>query len=31
MYSELFPAFVGPALLFLVLELLVLLWLRRWP
>lgn len=31
MYSELFPAFVGPALLLLVLELLVLLWLRRWP
>jgi len=31
MYTELFPAFVGPALLFLALEFLVLLWLRRWP
>lgn len=31
MYTELFPAFVGPALLFLAIELLVLLWLRRWP
>ncbi len=31
MYTELFPAFVGPALLFLGIELLVLLWLRRWP
>ena len=31
MYTELFPAFVGPALLFLLLELLVLLFLRRWP
>lgn len=31
MYTELFPAFVGPALLFLLIELLVLLWLRRWP
>ncbi len=30
-YAELFPAFVGPALLFLFVELLVLLWLRRWP
>ena len=30
-YSELFPAFVGPALLFLLFELLILLWLRRWP
>jgi len=31
MYTELFPAFVGPALVFLVIELLALLWLRRWP
>ena len=31
MYTELFPAFVGPALLFLLMELLLLLWLRRWP
>ena len=31
MYTELFPAFVGPALLFLIGELLVMLWLRRWP
>jgi Ca-activated chloride channel family protein len=31
MYTELFPAFVGPALLFLLIELLFLLWLRRWP
>jgi Ca-activated chloride channel family protein len=31
MYTELFPAFVGPALVFLLIELLVLLWLRRWP
>lgn len=31
MYTELFPAFVGPALIFLFMELLVLLWLRRWP
>ena len=31
MYTELFPAFVGPALIFLAVELLVLLWLRRWP
>ena len=31
MYTELFPAFVGPALLFLLVELLLLLWLRRWP
>jgi len=31
MYTELFPAFVGPALLFLILELLTALWLRRWP
>lgn len=31
MYTELFPAFVGPALLFLAIELFVLLWLRRWP
>ena len=31
MYTELFPAFVGPALLFLLIELLLLLWLRRWP
>jgi len=31
MYTELFPAFVGPALLFLMIELLLLLWLRRWP
>jgi Ca-activated chloride channel family protein len=30
-YTELFPAFVGPALLFLALELVMLLWLRRWP
>ncbi len=30
-YTELFPAFVGPALLFLTIELLLLLWLRRWP
>jgi len=30
-YADLFPAFVGPALIFLSLELLVLLWLRRWP
>jgi Ca-activated chloride channel family protein len=31
MYTELFPAFVGPALLFILIELLLLLWLRRWP
>ena len=31
MYTELFPAFVGPALLLLFSELLVMLWLRRWP
>ncbi len=31
MYTELFPAFIGPAFLFLVLELLISLWLRRWP
>ena len=31
MYTELFPAFVGPALIFLVIELFVLVWLRRWP
>ena len=31
MYTELFPAFVGPALIFLLIELLLLLWLRRWP
>ena len=31
MYTELFPAFVGPALVFLLIELLVWLWLRRWP
>jgi Ca-activated chloride channel family protein len=31
MYTELFPAFLAPALLFLFLELVVLLWLRRWP
>jgi Ca-activated chloride channel family protein len=31
MYTELFPAFVGPALIFLLIELLALLWLRRWP
>ena len=31
MYTELFPAFVGPALLFFLIELLVLLSLRRWP
>lgn len=31
MYTELFPAFVGPAMLFLLVELLVMLWLRRWP
>jgi Ca-activated chloride channel family protein len=31
MYTELFPAFVGPALLFLLIELLLLLSLRRWP
>jgi Ca-activated chloride channel family protein len=30
-YTELFPAFVGPALVFLLIELVVLLWLRRWP
>jgi Ca-activated chloride channel family protein len=30
-YTELFPAFVGPALLFLLLELAIFLWLRRWP
>ena len=30
-YTELFPAFVGPALLFLALELLLMLWMRRWP
>ena len=30
-YTELFPAFIGPALVFLLIELLVLLWLRRWP
>jgi len=31
MYTELFPAFLGPALLFLLIEVLILLWLRRWP
>lgn len=31
MYTELFPAFVGPALLFLLIEVLILVWLRRWP
>ena len=31
MYTELFPAFVGPAVLFLLMEILVLAWLRRWP
>ncbi|MGB5813353.1 MAG: VWA domain-containing protein [Polyangiales bacterium] len=31
MYTELFPAFVGPALVFLGIEFLILLWLRRWP
>ena len=31
MYTELFPAFVGPALLLLFVELLIMLWLRRWP
>jgi len=31
MYSELFPAFVGPSLIFLLIELLTILWLRRWP
>jgi Ca-activated chloride channel family protein len=31
MYTELVPAFVGPALAFLLIELLLLLWLRRWP
>jgi len=31
MYTELFPAFVAPAFLFLLVELLALLWLRRWP
>ena len=31
MYTELFPAFVGPALLFILIELFLLLWLRRWP
>lgn len=31
LYTELFPAFVGPALLFLLIEVLVLFWLRRWP
>lgn len=31
MYTELFPAFVGPALLFLLIELLIVLALRRWP
>jgi Ca-activated chloride channel family protein len=30
-YTELFPAFVGPALFFLLMELVVMLWLRRWP
>lgn len=30
-YTELFSAFVIPALAFLLLELFVLLWLRRWP
>ncbi len=31
MYTELFPAFTGPALLFLLIEVLILLWLKRWP
>lgn len=31
MYTELFPAFVGPALLLLLIELVTVLWLRRWP
>jgi len=31
MYTELFPAFVAPALIFLLIELLIVLWLRRWP
>lgn len=31
MYTELFPAFLGPALLFLGIEVLILLCLRRWP
>ncbi len=31
MYTELFPAFVGPALVFLLIEVLILLWLKRWP
>jgi len=31
MYTDLFPAFVAPALIFLLIELLCLLWLRRWP
>ena len=31
MYTALFPAFVAPAFLFLLVELLVVLWLRRWP
>jgi len=30
-YTELFPAFVGPALILLLIELLAVLWLRRWP
>ena len=30
-YTELFPAFVGPAWLFLLIEVLILVWLRRWP
>ncbi|MEM7138053.1 MAG: VWA domain-containing protein [Myxococcota bacterium] len=31
MYTELFPAFVAPALLFLLIEVLLLLWMRKWP
>lgn len=30
-YTELYPAFVGPALLLILVELVILLWLRRWP
>ena len=30
-WLALFAAFLGPALLFILIELVVLLWLRRWP
>jgi Ca-activated chloride channel family protein len=30
-YTELYPAFVGPALVLMLAELVILLWLRRWP